>query len=212
MKQALDIIARIISIVCYPLFIPTYGMALFCYAYSVQVHALPMVWTIVATTGTLVLTCILPLSAIGILMLKGKVKDIQIENARERTAPYLYATAGFGFWSYLVTAILQAPLPIKMVSIGATAAIGTVMIINRWWKISAHMTGIGGLIGGWVSYYISIGMVPSWSTIGVWMTGSLVVMYARLRLNAHTGAQVAAGWLLGTACTCVPYCIMTYAA
>ena len=48
MTRLLDILAQVISVVCYPLFIPTYGMALFCYAYSMHVQPLSIVWILIA--------------------------------------------------------------------------------------------------------------------------------------------------------------------
>ena len=212
MTRILDILAQIISVIFYPLFVPTYGIALFCSAYSMHVQPIAWVWAVIAIIGTLLLTCILPLSAIGIMMLKGKVKDMQIENSKERTIPYLYTKIVFGFWSYLMIAILHAPLYIGWVCIGATIAIALIAIINHFWKISAHLTGIGGLIGGLISYSLGIGAIPTWSMLCIWLAGSLVVMFARLRLNAHTGAQVSAGWLLGIISTAIPYCIASYVA
>ena len=207
MRMVANILAHILSLVFYPLFIPTYGIALFCYAFQC-----PIIWTVVAVLGTVLLTCVLPMTAIGIMIHQGKVKDIQISNAAERTMPYLYSTIGFAFWSYLIGGVLQAPLFLTLVSIGATVALGIVTLINRWWKISAHLTGIGGLVGGMMSFYAAADATPSELTIVVWMLFSLVLMFARLRLNAHTSAQVAVGWLLGMVCTCLPYCIIAYVA
>ena len=137
--------------------------------------------------------------------------DIQIENPEQRTVPYLYAALGFGFWAYLMIAILHAPLYLGFIAIGAMAAIGLITLINRWWKISAHLTGMGGLIGGLFAYCLGIGALPTVGTLCLWFGLSLILMYARLYLKAHTPSQVAAGWLLGMICTFLPYCIYTYA-
>ena len=99
MTKTLDIIAKTLSVVLYPLFVPTYGIALFCYAYSLHVAPLAGVWVAVAVIGTFILTCLLPITAIWIMMKKGEVKDLNIDNPRERTIPYLYSALGFGFWS-----------------------------------------------------------------------------------------------------------------
>lgn len=211
MKRLTEIVAKILSVVFYPLFVPTYGMALFCHSYSTVVHPMPLVWSLVAVLGTLVFTCIIPITAIWILMRKGEVKDLQITDARERTVPYLYSILGFGFWCYLLIAILHVPVYICFVAVGATVALALVMLINRQWKISAHLTGLGGLFGGLISYCLGIGAFPTWSTLILWLSVILIVMYARLRLDAHTPAQVSAGFLLGIACTFIPYCIYHYA-
>jgi len=212
MSSFADIAAKILSVVFYPLFVPTYGIALFCYAYAHHVAYMPVIWTVIAIAGTFVMTCLLPISAIWILMRRGVVKDMQIDNPRERTLPYLYTILGFGFWAYLLIAILHVPLYIGLVSVGGTVAISLVSIINRWWKISAHLTGFGGLVGGLLSYCIGIGAIPTWSALSWWLGVSLLIMFARLRLNAHTSAQVCAGWLLGMACTFLPYYIASYGA
>ncbi len=212
MSSVLDILAKALSILLYPLFVPTYGIALFCYAYHTQVAPLMPVWTAVAIVGTFVLTCVLPMTAIWILIRRGAVKDMQIENAGERTMPYLYAALGFAFWSYLIVSILHAPLYLDFIAIGATVAIALVALINRRWKISAHLSGLGGLTGGLLTYCLGIGAFPTWGTWCLWLGLSLILMFARLRLNAHTSAQVCAGWLLGIACTFIPYGIYCYVA
>lgn len=211
MNQVIHIAAKTLSILLYPLFVPTYGIALFCYAYM-RLTPVPPVWSVVAVFGTLILTAILPITAIWILIRRGVVTDLQMENGGERTMPYVYSAFGFGFWSYLMIAILHAPLCIAYVTIGGTIAIGLIAIINNWWKISAHLTGMGGLVGGIMSYYLGIGAMPSWVLLVCLFLLTLALMYARLSLNAHTSAQVCAGWLLGITATFLPYCICEYAA
>ena len=210
MNSVADSIAKALSVLLYPLFVPTYGVALFCYAFHIHVLPLPVAWYLIAIIGTLLLTCVLPISAIGILIRRGKVKDLQIADARERTIPYLYTILGFGFWSYLMISVLHAPLYIGLVTVGATIGISLVAFINRWWKISAHLTAFGGLFGGLMSYCLGIGALPTWGTLCLWMSVTLLLMYARVRLNAHTPAQVCAGWLLGISCTFFPYLIASY--
>ena len=210
MKGVLDKIAKILSVVLYPLFVPTYGMGLFCWAYSTQVAPLNLTWVLVAVIGTFFLTCLCPITTIWIMMRRGQIKDMQIENAQERFIPYLYSFLSFGFWCYLVIAVLHAPLFLSFIAVGATTAIGIVTLTNRHWKISAHLTGFGGLVGGLMTYCLGIGALPTWGTLCLWLGLSLVLMYARLHLKAHTPAQVCAGWLLGMTCTFIPYCIFWY--
>ena len=209
MNKTLDIVAKSLSVVLYPLFIPTYGIILFCVAHSLHIAPLAGVWIAVAVTGTFLLTCVLPITAIWILMKKGLVKDLYIDNPKERTTPYVYAALGFGFWCYFLTHILHAPTFLSGVAVGATIAIGLVALINRTWKISAHLTGLGGLIGGILSYCLGIGAIPTWGTWALWLGLSWLLMWARLYMDAHTGAQVSAGWLLGIACTFLPYFIVS---
>ena len=210
-ERILHSIANALSVILYPLFVPTYGVALFCYAYHTQVNPLSPIWSIIAIVGTFLLTCLIPLSAIWIRIKRGVIQDIQIENAEQRTIPYLYAALGFGFWAYLMIAILHAPLYLDFIALGAMGAIGLITLINRWWKISAHLTGIGGLLGGLFTYCLGIGAMPTTGTLCLWIGVTLALMYARIYLKAHTASQVSAGWLLGLICTFIPYCIYCYA-
>ena len=212
MRKYLDIVAKIISVVLYPLFIPTYGIGLFCYAHKIHIAPLNVLWIVMAIIGTFLFTCVIPVTAIWIMKKRGEIKNLYMEDSRERTMPYLYAVVGFAFWSYLLVSILHAPLFLSYIAIGATVSIGLVALINRWWKISAHMIGCGGLVGGLFCYCLGLNAIPTWSTFGGWFGLSLLLMWARLRLDAHTPAQVCAGWLLGLTCTFLPYCIYAYVA
>lgn len=210
MKALMDIIAKALGVLLYPLFVPTYGMLLFCYAFT-GITSMPFAWRLVAIIGTFLLTCLLPLTAIWILIRKGVVSDLQIENSSERTMPYIYTILGFSFWCYLMITILHAPVFMCFVSIGATIAITLIAVINKWWKISAHLSGFGGLVGSIFAYHLAMSIEPSWSNICLWLSASLVLMYARVYVKAHTPAQVCAGWLMGMTCTFVPYCLFVYA-
>lgn len=210
MNLIANIVAQALSILLYPLFIPTYGVALFCYAFSIHVLPLPWVWSLVAVIGTFLFTCILPLSAIGIMIRRGKVKDLEIAEASQRTMPYAYTAVSFAFWCYLLISILKVPVYIAYVAVGATVAIGLIALINRYWKISAHLTALGGLFGGMMAYCLGIGAIPTRGTLALWLALSLLLMFARVRLDAHTPAQVCTGWLMGISCTFIPYCIAHY--
>ena len=102
------------------------------------------------------------------------------------------------------------PLFLSMIAGGATLTMGLILIINKKWKISAHLTGMGGFLGGVLSYYLSIGSIPSTGFLCALLGISLLLMYARLWLNAHSSGQVVAGWLMGIICTFVPNVILYY--
>ena len=55
MRRVTDIVAKALSVLLYPLFVPTYGIALFCWAYHTQVNPLSPIWSIIAIVGTFLL-------------------------------------------------------------------------------------------------------------------------------------------------------------
>lgn len=210
MNRTLHILSQTLSILLYPLLIPTYGIALFCVAYSQHVLPMPWIWQLVAIGGTALLTCVIPLTAILLLIRRGAVSNLYIDNPRERHIPYLYTTMSYCFWCYLLIAVLHTPLYINVVALGATVALALVTLINRWWKISAHLAGMGGLFGGLLSYCLGIGALPTTGTWVTWLSLTLLLMYTRLYLQAHTSTQVVTGWLLGLVCTLLPNIVIAY--
>lgn len=199
MKRFLNILAQSVSIACYPLWIPTYGILLFCCAVQ-QILPLPPRYWLVSLGTTLFLTGLLPLSLIGYQVHQGYIQDIYIDRREDRTLAYIETAFGFGFWWYLLAFVLKVPSWLSGIAVGATVSILLVALINRWWKISAHLTGMGGLLGGVLTYALAYGTFPSaliYTLLGI----TLLVMYARLYLNAHTPWQVIAGLALGMLCT-----------
>lgn len=189
---------------------PTYGMALLCVA--VHVDSLPMPWLFNAILigGTFTFTALIPLLLILYLKHIGKVCDLYINDYRERTLPYTYTSVCYGFWCCFLSRLLHMPLCIVLIAVGATLSLVLVTLINRRWKISAHLSGMGGLLGGIASYLLCIAHIPAIGLVCAMLTLTLLLMYARIYLRAHTPEQVVAGLLLGLACTFLPNLIYSY--
>ena len=207
MNRLLNILYRGLSIVLYPMLVPTYGMALFCAAVSSTMYPLPAVYGVVVCTATLVFTCLIPLGMILMLKKRGVIDSIYLTERSQRTRPYLYSIAGFGVWCFFVGYTLHAPIYILWTAIGSTAAIAIVAAVNTRWKISAHLCAMGGLTGGVLSFGMATGMWPT-VTLGITLMLSLMLMYARILLGAHTEEQTVAGYITGLACTTVPNLII----
>jgi membrane-associated phospholipid phosphatase len=71
------------------------------------------------------------------------------------------------------------------------------IVVTFWWKISAHMFGVGGLMGGVmaVSHYVEH-VNPHYLIMALFLISGLVGS-SRLLLKKHTPAQVYTGFLLG---------------
>lgn len=192
------------------MWMPLYGVILFCLAARKLLPILPASYMGMCIAGTAVLTLIIPIILLVFLWRKGYIDSLHIDNAKQRTTPYIYTLICYGFWAYFVRVTVKMPTFMLLVAIGAMVALLAVTIINHWWKISAHLTGIGGLLGGIFSFALNYSTLPLMLIIIVLLL-SLLLMYARLYLQAHTPMQVVCGFLLGLLCTCIPTLIMTYA-
>ena len=210
MHKTLSILSQFWSILLYPMWMPLYGVILFCLAARKLLPILPASYMGMCIAGTAVLTLIIPIILLVFLWRKGYIDSLHIDNAKQRTTPYIYTLICYGFWAYFVRVTVKMPTFMLLVAIGAMVALLAVTIINHWWKISAHLTGIGGLLGGICSFALNYSTLPLMLIIIVLLL-ALLLMYARIYLQAHTPMQVVCGFLLGLLCTCIPTLIMTYA-
>jgi membrane-associated phospholipid phosphatase len=210
MQKALSILAQICSIILHPLLMPTYGIILF-FMDAIKVYEnIPTSFQFAAIAGTALITLVIPAVIIFTLWKTKRIDSLHIDKAEQRTKPYAYTIVAYIFWMYFIMVILQLPMLIITISICAIMTLLAVIVINRIWKISAHLTGIGGLLGGICTYALYAENIPYSLMFWVLML-ALVLMYARLYLNAHSPLQVVGGFLLGLFCVFLPNLLLIYA-
>lgn len=164
---------------------------------------LPTNWRWIAIIGTFIFTAILPSVPIYLLMRKGEVKDLFMSNKEERTMPYLFSFMAYVFWSLFMWRTMQFPIFIVAMGMGAAISIFIIMLINMSWKISAHMTGIGGLAGAVFGVCFRTSINPI-GFLAIILAISGLVALSRIELKAHTPLQTLAGFLVGFVWTFLP--------
>lgn len=194
MKKFSEIISALFS----PLLIPTYSMALIGTLTIFNMLPTELIWTSVGII--FVITFLIPVSAIIALYKGGIIKDPGLNTRTERTLPYIVTTlcyAGSSFFLYKA----NAPLLLPMFFAGGSLACAINIIVNRWWKISAHAAAIGGLVALMfriVEYHYAIYNLNIWLSAVIILAG--LVMTARVYLGRHTLWQVLAGFANGFLC------------
>lgn len=192
---------NIISLILQPLLMPTYGMLILI---NINVFdALPLNWRIIAILGTLVFTGLVPAAPILLLMRKGAVHDLFISRREERTMPYLFSFLAYIFWTLFLWHTLQLPLFMVAIGVGTSLSILLITFINLKWKISAHLSGIGGLAGGVFGISYRMAYNPVWLFVIILFLSALVAL-SRIELKAHTPGQTLAGFLLGFMSVIIP--------
>jgi len=138
---------------------------------------------------------IFPILNIYVLYKMKRVPSITLSSQRDRTFPYIMTSVFYFGLFYLMIDVNIWP-SLKMFIIGAGLAILLTALINLKTKISAHMVGVGGLLGVIisVSYLIKFEMTIYYAAI-ILVSG--VVGTARLVLGEHKPAQIYLGFLLG---------------
>lgn len=119
---------------------------------------------------------------------KGRIADQDASIRRERTIPMLTAVL-----FYIAGLIVLAAAGINMTitafwSCYITNTL-TAVLINRYWKISAHAGGIAGPLAA-LTFVSGIKAFPFFVLLPL-------VGWARIRLKQHSWMQVAAGGILG---------------
>lgn len=143
----------------------------------------------------LINTVLLPIGSLLLLKRTGHISSIHLSDRKERIGPFFLILFYYGTTYYMFRSNF---FPVEILSI-LLASISTLLIafiISPYWKISAHGMGIGGLAGALYGIATFGGDFNfHFITIAVLLGGA--VCWARLKTNAHTFGQVAAGWLVG---------------
>ena len=127
-----------------PLMMPTYGIIVSLWMSSLLVLTLPTKMTVLGVV--FLITGVVPVLSFILLKYLKIIDDIHLNGRKERLLPYVIMIV-----CYVSTAIylfmINAPEWMWMFMFGGGCAALVSLIINFKWKISAHMAGIGGLIG-----------------------------------------------------------------
>lgn len=184
-------IAHIFSWVFSPVLIPTYAIFMVLWVSVLAILPVPVRWNVVAMIW--LLTCIIPVVAIIVLYKMKIISHPGLNNRNERYIPYIITTLCYlaGAW-YLMR--IHAPHWVYMFLVGGAGAAALSLVINRWWKISAHGAAIGGLLA--LAFRImtdGMGIIDMWPVItaAILCTGFLGT--SRILLHCHTFWQVMAG-------------------
>ena len=197
-------LAHALSILLHPLLMPVLTLGL---AFTLDPHLSYFIeprsqLVILAMVG--MMTVVFPLLSIALLWRSGLVSGVTLPLREERTAPYVMTLFYHGMAYYLLRRSELDPATFSLVFGGMVALLAT-LLINLRWKISAHMVGIGGLLGALSSLLVQHGTIaPLELAPFILVAGALGT--ARLLVSDHTPAQIYVGGAVGFLSTFV--CIM----
>lgn len=191
--------ARFLSVVLHPVFMPTYivwamltvdpGLAYFIHP---DRRMIPLFMLALMSAA-------FPLASIQLLVRARVIDSLELHRREDRFLPY-----GITFIYYVISWYLMFRTPlhpaVPAVMAGASAALLFTLIITLQWKISAHMVGIGGMLG-------ALAAINSLHALDLFLlVASIIVLAgmlgtARLLSSDHTQGQVIAGAVLGAGVT-----------
>ena len=193
-------IARLISIILHPIFIPIISFYL-------SIKMVPDLDFTIANYQNYILliliicTIMLPVLCMLFLIKFDVISSLEMTKNQERPIPLLL-TGGFLILSLKLTEKLLIFTPVlKKELVGAIIIILLASIISKFWKISLHMLGVGGLIGVLVSLQYLYGGLSSMIIYFMLIAG--ITAMARIYLKAHNHSQIYVGFIVGFIIECV---------
>jgi hypothetical protein len=144
-------------------------------------------------TSTLFIPMVLMLG----LRWSGMVKSLHFEEKSDRRTPFILVTLFYLLTTYFLKEKTELD-PILWQGMGIiTFSVALLTGITFFWKMSAHMTGIGGVLGvlGILAVYFP-SLDLAYLLVATLLLGGLVAS-ARLYLDAHRPAEVYVGLLVG---------------
>ena len=188
-------VANFLSTALSPLLMPTFGLF---FAFWVSVLCLLTYGTRVTVLLVCMgITCILPLIFLSVLRHFKLITDLHVEQREQRPIPYLFTAVCYLVAAYYLYYI-HSPQWLIMFMVGSAVAVLLLALISLKWKISAHMTGIGGLVA--IVYQIH---VMGLSAFDLYWLLCIVILVAgllgsaRMALKRHDIWQVLAGAVVG---------------
>ena len=186
-------LTQLISIILHPMFMPI--LALHLTLLVLPSLAFTLSQNLLLIYGILIFsTMILPLISIFWLMQKGKVSSLEMSNHKERSLPLFKTVIWMSFGYYLLQNLLFYTPILKAELLGAILIILLAAIISKFWKISLHLLGIGGVVGVFIALQIMHGDFLYLLILFILLSGLLGV--ARIKQKAHNYAQVYAWFLV----------------
>lgn len=188
-------VARTLSVVLHPVLMPVYILFLLFHVPS---------WFLLIPAGvkwycylvTLFSLLLLPLACLPLLRHFRFIRDYNLEDKQERIYPILtvVAFAFLGFW--LLGRIAYTDI-VRQLYLVMIVLLSLFSVITLRWKISMHMTAIGGVCG----FLLVLGLKYSGdvrsSLMGMLVLAGLLAS-SRLYLKKHTPWQIYLGFLFGS--------------
>ena len=188
-------LAHFFSILLHPLLMPTYGFMVLLYTNSYISFAIKNEGKILLISMIAMLTFALPSSLIFLLQKANYITNIQLEKKEERTLPFIIV-AIFYIITFTTFRNYQLPKIFSIFILSGVVSLVLTSIINFFWKISAHMIGIGSLTSAFICISILLKVnLLIYIVCLVLLAGLLAA--SRLKLGVHNPSQVYVGYLTG---------------
>ncbi|MDP4222421.1 MAG: hypothetical protein Q8868_03820 [Bacteroidota bacterium] len=193
-KNIPDAVAKTISIIFHPVFMPLYAL-LILFTAPTFLGFLPFTVKRILFFIVTVDNVLIPLMLLPFFRYRNLISSYKIEEKSERIIPLLTASILYSTTAFIVFRF-QVPFIIKSFFLATSVMAVVVTFINFWWKISIHAVAAGALTAVVIVLSYKMYTPLTWYLVCAILIGGLVLS-SRLRLKSHNPAQVWLGYLTG---------------
>ena len=188
-------LARILSFVFHPVFIPIYLVLIVYLSDSYLQYLMPLSRLRPIMMLLLINTVLMPLIAFSFLRYKGVFTSLFLEKKEERSIGILLLFV-FHLLTYILWRKLDLPESFISIFLGILITLMVLFLLNFVMKVSLHTAAVGGIIGALLGLYKVHGFMDiSLLALSILFLG--LIASARLLLNAHSPREVNLGALTG---------------
>lgn len=190
-------IARTLSLLFTPFYMPIVSMlAMFTFSY---LNMVPWLYKLNIIICTYLFTILIPTLLIHLYRSYHGWSLFHLARRERRMVPYILSILSYFIWYHIMRSM---HMPHFMTSIIVAALFVQIVcaLTNVWFKVSAHMAAIGGLIGGVIAYSLILGFNPVWWLCLLFILSGMVGT-SRMMLRVHSLSQIVVGFLLGAVTT-----------
>ena len=187
-------LSKFISIILHPIFMPIIAL-------YISLKLVPNIGFAITNYLSFIYlillfsTILLPLVTLFFLIKNKTVSSLEMSSHKERSVPLLITTLWMCLGYYVIKDILILAPILKLELISTIILIFIASIISKYWKISLHMLGIGGVVGVMFSLNVLFGGLLQIIMLSILLSGILGV--ARRNEKAHNNLQIYTGFVIG---------------
>lgn len=188
--------AKIISGILTPFSIPFLAfLVLFLFSY---LRIMPIAYKLIVLGIVYCFTILMPTVTIFLFRKINGFAPHDLSDRKKRYVPFVLTIISYIFCLLMMH---RLKIPGYMTGIILAALIMQIIcvVVNLKWKLSEHMVGMGGIVGGLISFSYLFGYNPVW-WLCVFILIAGVLGSARIILRHHTLGEVLYGFAVGFVC------------
>lgn len=195
-QEIQDALAKIVSVLFHPLFMPLYGLIVIFTAPTLFWY-LPFEIKRTLLLIILINNILIPVSLLPFFRYRNIISSFMMEDKKERIIPLLIISVLYSVTSYVMFR-LQIPLFIKTYFYAISFVAVILLLLTLWQKVSIHAAAAGAMISTILVLSLKMSASLTWFLIpAILITGGIIS--SRLKLHSHNAFQVYLGFLSGFA-------------